>query len=128
MSCGVGRRCSIDLALLWLWCRPAARALIPPLDWELSNAKGALPKNKVKKKKEIKGSQFLSGEGKGSEGSNNVKGRTALNCTHQTVKMVHFTLCLNIVKKCRSKKMWEFFELFLRLKKKNTTTTTKGDR
>ena len=34
MSCGVGRRGSSDLALLWLWCRPAAPALIRPLAWE----------------------------------------------------------------------------------------------
>ena len=25
-----------DLALLWLWCRPAAAAPIPPLTWELT--------------------------------------------------------------------------------------------
>ena len=31
MSCGVGRRRSSDLALLWLWCRPAATAQIRPL-------------------------------------------------------------------------------------------------
>ena len=28
MSCGIGRRRGLDLALLWLWCRPAAEALI----------------------------------------------------------------------------------------------------
>ena len=32
MSCGIGRRHSLDLELLWLWCRPAA--LIGPLAWE----------------------------------------------------------------------------------------------
>ena len=26
MSCGIGRRCGSDLALLWLWYRPAAAA------------------------------------------------------------------------------------------------------
>ena len=31
MSCGVGHRCGSTLALLWLWCRPAAAALIQPL-------------------------------------------------------------------------------------------------
>ena len=35
MSCGVGHRCGSDPALLWLWCRPAAAALILPLAWEL---------------------------------------------------------------------------------------------
>ena len=35
MSCGVGLRCSSDLALLWLWCRPAATAaIIRLLAWE----------------------------------------------------------------------------------------------
>ena len=28
VSCGVGRRCGSDLALLWLWCRLTAAALI----------------------------------------------------------------------------------------------------
>ena len=35
MSCGVGRRRSSDLMLLWLWCRLEAIALIGPLAWEL---------------------------------------------------------------------------------------------
>ena len=34
MSCGVGHRYGSDLALLWLWHRPAAVALIGPLAWE----------------------------------------------------------------------------------------------
>ena len=34
MSCGVVRRHGLDPMLLWLWCRPAARALIRPLAWE----------------------------------------------------------------------------------------------
>ena len=33
--CGVGRRCSSDPVLLWLWCRLAATALIRLLAWEL---------------------------------------------------------------------------------------------
>ena len=40
MSYGVGRRRSSDPALLWLWCRPAATALIPPLAWETLYATG----------------------------------------------------------------------------------------
>ena len=28
MSCGAGRRCGLDPVLQWLWCRPAAAALI----------------------------------------------------------------------------------------------------
>ena len=54
MSCGVGCRCGSDLALLWLWCRPAAVALIQPLAWELPHAMGAALEKKEKKKKESK--------------------------------------------------------------------------
>ena len=31
MNCGVGCRCTSDLALLWLWFRPVAAALIRSL-------------------------------------------------------------------------------------------------
>ena len=34
LSCGVGHRHGSDLALLWLWCRLEAAALIRPLAWE----------------------------------------------------------------------------------------------
>ena len=41
-----------DSALLWLWCRPAAVALIQPLAWEPPYAAGeALKKQKKKKKR-----------------------------------------------------------------------------
>ena len=50
MSCGVGRRCSSDLALTWLWFRLAAVALIQLLAWELPNAVGAALKNQTKTK------------------------------------------------------------------------------
>ena len=46
MSCGVGRRHSSDLALLWLWCRPVATAPIRPLAWEPPYAMGADLKKK----------------------------------------------------------------------------------
>ena len=35
-----------DLALIWLWCRPAATALIQPLTWELPYAMGVALKKK----------------------------------------------------------------------------------
>ena len=41
MSYGVGRRCSSDPALLWLWRRPAATTPIGPLAWEPPYAAGA---------------------------------------------------------------------------------------
>ena len=50
MNCGVGHRGSPDLTLLWLWCRPAAAALIQPLAWELPYAASvALKKQKTNK-------------------------------------------------------------------------------
>ena len=50
MSCGIAHRCSSDLALLWLWCRPAAAARLQPLAWELSYAAGVAQKRPKKKK------------------------------------------------------------------------------
>ena len=38
-------------AMLWLWRRPAAIALIRPLAWELPHAAGMALKKKKKKKK-----------------------------------------------------------------------------
>ena len=46
LSFGVGCRCGFDLALLQLWCRPAAAALIRPLAWEIPYAAGAALKKK----------------------------------------------------------------------------------
>ena len=44
-----------DLALLWLWCRLAAVALIGPLAWEPPHAMGvALNDKKTKSKKKKK--------------------------------------------------------------------------
>ena len=40
VSCGVGRRCGLDPALLWLWHRPAVTAPIGPLAWEPPYAVG----------------------------------------------------------------------------------------
>ena len=50
ISCGVGRGCISDPALLWPWCRPAAVALIQPLPQELPYAASAALKIKKKKK------------------------------------------------------------------------------
>ena len=49
VSCGVGRRCSSNLALLWLWCRPPAAAPIQPLPWELHMPTGAALKGQKQK-------------------------------------------------------------------------------
>ena len=49
MSSGVGRRLDSDLALLWLWSRLAAVALIRPLAWEPPYAVGVALENKLKR-------------------------------------------------------------------------------
>ena len=51
VSCGVGRKRSLDPVLLWLWCRLASVSLIQPLDWQLPYAAGAALKKFKKKKK-----------------------------------------------------------------------------
>ena len=48
MSCGVGRRRGLDPALLWLWRRPVAAALVGPLAWEPPYAVGVALKRPKK--------------------------------------------------------------------------------
>ena len=64
MSCGVDRKLSSDLELLWLWGRPVATALIRPLGWEPLYASGtALEKAKrpkTKKRKKRKEIHFVN--------------------------------------------------------------------
>ena len=51
MSCGVGHRCSSELA--WLWCRLAATAPIKPLAQEAPCAVGVVLKREKDKKKKM---------------------------------------------------------------------------
>ena len=53
MSCGIGCRRGLDLALLCLWYRLAAVALIRHLDWEPPYAMGVALKRKKKARKHI---------------------------------------------------------------------------
>ena len=53
MSCGAGHRRGLDLALLWLWGRPAATAPIGPASLGNSMCFGCSPK-KTKDKKNPK--------------------------------------------------------------------------
>ena len=53
MTCGVGLRHSLDLALLWLWHGLAAVALIRPLTWEPLYAMGETLKRQKSQKKKI---------------------------------------------------------------------------
>ena len=48
LSCGIDRRQGSDLALLWVWCRLAAIALIRLLPWELPYATGMALKSRKK--------------------------------------------------------------------------------
>ena len=55
MSSGVVCRRGSDLALLWLWYKPAGVAQIRPLAWEPPYAKAvALKSKQTKKKKKTK--------------------------------------------------------------------------
>ena len=51
MSCGVGQRHGLDLAWLWLWCRPAAAPSIRPPAWEPPYATRVALKRPPPKKK-----------------------------------------------------------------------------
>ena len=50
MSCGVGRRCGLNLALLWR--RLAATGTIQPLAWEPPYAAGTALKRQTDRQKE----------------------------------------------------------------------------
>ena len=50
MSCGAGRRCSLDPPLLWLWRRMVTTALFGPLAWESPHAMGAALENTKRQK------------------------------------------------------------------------------
>ena len=55
-----GRRLGSDLALLWLWRRPAATALIRPLAWEPLYASGAaLEKTKKNQEEHSRQGSYL---------------------------------------------------------------------
>ena len=66
MSCGIGRRHSSDLVLLWLWRRPAATAPIRPLAWEPPYAAGVALKRQNKNKN--KQGEDKVGERTGNQG------------------------------------------------------------
>ena len=73
MSCGVGCSHSMDLALVWLWCRPEGAPLVQPLAWELPYGRSAAIKRKkkresnegIRREREIEGGRE---EGKKEEG------------------------------------------------------------
>ena len=58
MSCGVGCRCGLDPALLWLQRKPAATAQIRPLTWEPPYAMGAALEMSKRPKKKLQMNLF----------------------------------------------------------------------
>ena len=58
MSCGADCRRGSDPALLWLWYRTAATALIRPIAWEPRYAVGAV-QEMAKKTKEKKTNKLM---------------------------------------------------------------------
>ena len=55
MNCTIGHRRGSDLALLWLWRRPAAAALIRPQAWESPYTMGTHPPAAQKRAKKAAG-------------------------------------------------------------------------
>ena len=92
MSCGVGSRRGLDLALLWLWHRLSATAPMRPLAWEPPHAAGvALEKAKRPKKKKKTPEEKLSENQKKKMGHNVVLGLGFLgtNLVHRGCTNLH---------------------------------------
>ena len=70
MSCVIAGRCGSYLALLWLWCRLEATALIRPLAWEFPYATciALIKRQKAKKKKRLCLPKGTCGGDTGSDG------------------------------------------------------------
>jgi len=62
MRCGVGRGCSSDPVLLWLWHRLAGTVPIGSLAWEPPYAEGAAQKEKKRKDKKKKKKNIIGRE------------------------------------------------------------------
>ena len=88
MSRDVGCRVGSDLALLWLWHRPAAGALVRPLAWELPYAVGlALKRQKRKKTKK------------------NLPKVTSLHCSEEIQSLISVAHTLSLLKPFAVEKM-----------------------
>ena len=100
MSCGIGHRYGSDLALLWLWNRPAAAAPIPPLAWELPDAEGGAIKRKRRKKRKEK---------KGKERKQRKKKKTQILFQRQESKLVRLpSQPQTLFWGCHAHVMWKF--------------------
>ena len=93
MSCGVCHRCGSDLALLWLWYRPAAKGLIGPIAWEPLYAMGAaLKRQKDKKTKKKKKERKKERKRMGNNGKAKYTHKPKLFFTVQTTHNVLWCL------------------------------------
>ena len=66
MRCGADCIYGLDLALLWLWYRLAAAAVIQPLAWEFPYTIGVVLKSKGRKKGWVEGGRKMELEESGS--------------------------------------------------------------
>ena len=82
MSCGVGPRRGSDLALLWLWCRPAATSPTGPLAWEPPYAEGVALKRTKDKNKTKQKTKNTKNEDPSMDGR--IDGQTVLHPYHVT--------------------------------------------
>ena len=67
MSCGVGRRRSLDMVLLWQCRKLVAAALIRPLAWKLPYATGAIIYLNKKEERKEKVEWYEMGERQGAD-------------------------------------------------------------
>ena len=82
MSCGVGCKWGLYSALLWLWCRPAATALIRSLAWESPYAMGAAQEMTKRQKKE-----------RGKSYQTFLLDRTSYRCFHVIINLEVLMFC-----------------------------------
>ena len=104
MSCGVGRRHSLDLVLLWLWGRLVATALIGPLAWEHPYAVGAALKRQ--KTKDRKKKRIREEKGKKERGIDSQRKRTTIREEAERTEM------RELEKRFSKKPLWPLVCLF----------------
>ena len=114
MSCDVGRRCSKDLVLLWLWSRLAAAAPIWILAWEPQYAMGiALKKKKKEKSIFIDPAPDLPYQN--SWGCQPSKARVSLSSTPESTVYSPFPPQRHVLSSCHSSFLgsFKYFNMYL---------------
>ena len=90
VSCGIGQRSGLDLALLWPWCRPAAAGPIRPLAWESPYAVDVALKKE--KKRGPQGDSVLSSLPGNSDNTNSDIDNGACHCSSISIYWA-LTIC-----------------------------------